>query len=136
MAQPAHQVFQGFTQELFLKLAPPFPRLQLLQYDGNQVGDRVRLRLNFFLFKQVWESLIVENGQEEKEYYFVDEGVELPFFLKKVRHRHSIVPQDQGSLIIDDFRYKTPHPILDYLMYPGLFLQFWIRKPIYRKIFA
>lgn len=136
VAQAAPQVFQGFTQELFMKLAPPFPRLKLLRYEGNQVGNRVLIRLNFLLFQQTWESLIVEQGQNENEYYFVDEGVQLPFFLKKVRHRHSIVPDGQGSVIIDDFRFNTPNRLLDYLMYPGLYLQFWIRKPVYRKIFA
>lgn len=134
--QPYKQVFNGFTQNLFVKLSPPFPPVKLLQFDGCQVNDRVRLRLNFLLFKQTWESLITDFQENTQEISFVDEGVQLPFFLKYWKHHHRIVKDGEHTKIIDDISYKTPFILFDYLMYPALYLQFLYRKPVYKKVFG
>jgi len=130
------RIKQGFTDELFLKLNPPFPPVKLLQFDGCKTGDKVHLELNFILFKQEWISVITEDYQSENEWFFIDEGTKLPFFLKKWKHHHRIfkVSEDQ-SVIIDDFTYSTGTLLTDLLLYPALFLQFVYRKPIYRRVF-
>ena len=69
-------------ERLFNKLAPPFPRAKLLRFDGSTTGDVVEVELQFGLFKQRWQSLIVEHGQDSQSIWFVDEGKQLPFFLK------------------------------------------------------
>lgn len=129
-------VFQGFNEELFKKLAPPFPPFKLVQFDGCRTNDIVKIELNMILFKQNWISLITDSSKDSEEIYFIDEGLELPFFLKYWKHKHRIIKTKNGSKIIDDIIFTTPYKLLDYLIYPALYLQFLYRKPIYKKEFA
>lgn len=130
------QVWEGFNQDLFLKLSPPFPPVRLLRYDGNTPPGQVHIELNFLLFKQVWVSVITEQQQTEQEYYFVDEGKKLPFFLSRWRHKHRIVASPKGSRIIDEIEFSTPTLLTNFIFYPILYAQFLYRKPIYRNIFS
>lgn len=125
----------GFNESLFTKLSPPFPPVKLLRFDGSEKGDRVTLELNFILFKQKWTSEITEDKTTEMEFYFVDQGTELPFFLKKWRHKHRVISTGIGSIIRDEIEYDAPFKVLTYLLFPALWLQFAFRKPIYKKIF-
>jgi ligand-binding SRPBCC domain-containing protein len=133
--QSPAQVFAGFHQDLFKRLAPPFPPVKLLRFDGSKAGDTVSLELNFLLFRQRWDSFITEYYQSPQEIYFVDEGIRLPFFLKYWRHKHRIVAAPAGAVIIDEITFKAPFLLLTWLLYPALYLQFLYRKPIYKKIF-
>lgn len=130
-------VMQGFTKTLFMKLNPPFPPVKLLRFDGCKKGDVVLLELNFIFFKQRWESLIVEDDLTDEEFYFIDEGKKLPFFLKywRHRHRHRILKRGNHTEIVDDITFLSPFWVTDFLLYPVLWLQFWYRKPIYKKYF-
>lgn len=134
-ASPA-QVWEGFTESLFLKLSPPFPPVRLLRYDGNTPPDEVHIELNFLVFRQVWVSVITDQQQSPAEYFFVDEGKKLPFFLSRWRHKHRIVAQPKGSLIIDEIEFSTPTLLTNFIFYPILYAQFLYRKPIYRNIFS
>ncbi len=134
--QSRRAVAQGFNEDLFTELNPPFPPVKLLRFDGSQKGDIVSLELNFLLFKQVWESHITKDGETSKEWYFVDEGVKLPFFLTYWRHHHRVVQTGTHATIIDDITYRTPFRWLDYLFYPVMKGQFLYRKPIYKKVFG
>lgn len=129
------KVKEGFNKSLFFKLSPPFPPVKLLRFDGSKKGDIVSLELNFIFFRQKWTSEIIEDQTNDKEFYFVDEGVELPFFLKEWRHKHRIIQSDGGSIIRDEINYKSGFSLLTLLLYPVLYLQFLYRKPIYMKIF-
>lgn len=133
--QSPDKVWEGFNEDLFEALAPPFPPVKLLRFDGSLKGDEVHLELNFLLFKQQWNSLITQQEQSDSEIFFVDEGMKLPFFLKAWRHKHRIIKQGSGAAIIDDITYQTPFKILDWMMYPAMWLQFAYRKPIYQKLF-
>jgi len=133
--QDYRSVMKGFTQDLFLKLNPPFPPVRLLRFDGCKKGDIVSLELNFLLFKQRWNSLIVEDGLNDQEFYFIDIGTKLPFFLKYWRHHHRILRDEFGTRIIDDIHFRSPLLLFDFLLWPVLWLQFLYRKPIYRRIF-
>jgi ligand-binding SRPBCC domain-containing protein len=130
------EVFGFFTRELFLKLSPPFPKVKLLRFDGSDKQDKVVVELNFLIFKQEWESVITEKSETKEEIYFVDEGVRLPFFLKKWRHTHRIIKDGDKTNIVDDIEFETPFRPFDILFYPILYFQFAYRKPIYRKIFG
>jgi ligand-binding SRPBCC domain-containing protein len=125
----------GFNESLFTKLSPPFPPVKLLRFDGSEKGDRVTLELNFIFFKQKWTSEITQDKTTEMEFYFVDQGTELPFFLKKWRHKHRVISTGIGSIIRDEIEYDAPFKALTYLLFPALWLQFAFRKPIYKKIF-
>lgn len=129
------KVWEGFNLELFSKLAPPFPPVVVKEFGGCLKGDKVHLELNFILFKQDWISDIVDQKRTESEIYFIDEGTKLPFFLKYWQHRHRLVKDNQGTLIIDDITFKTPTILTDFLFYPLMYLQFLYRKPIYKKVF-
>ncbi|MFT4854889.1 MAG: ligand-binding SRPBCC domain-containing protein [Algoriphagus sp.] len=130
------QVKEGFNETLFKKLSPPFPPVKLLRFDGSAKGGFVTLELNFIFFKQKWTSEIMEDQTTDKEFYFIDKGIELPFFLKKWTHKHRIVKDKENSIIRDEIDYQAPFWILTWLLYPAMLLQFAYRKPIYKKIFS
>jgi ligand-binding SRPBCC domain-containing protein len=134
--QPYREVAQKFDQSLFEALSPPFPRARLLRYDGNRPGDEVHVRLHFGFFRQTWHSLITDAGAQPGLVYFVDEGRKLPFFLRHWRHRHEIRQHGAGSLVVDDISFHSPFRLLDYLLYPLMYLQFAYRKPVYRRRFG
>ena len=126
-------VWERFDKDLFLKLSPPFPPVKLLRFDGCLKGNKVQLELNFLIFKQRWDALIIENGQDANQYYFIDEGTKLPFFISKWHHKHTIRKSGNGTEIIDAIEFSSP---FGYLIYPVLYLQFLYRRPIYRKYFT
>lgn len=128
-------VWEGFNIELFSKLAPPFPPVEVKEFGGCLKGDTVHLQLNFIFFKQDWISAIVDQKQTDSEIYFIDEGTTLPFFLRYWKHRHRMLKDAENTIIIDDISFKTPSILTDYLFYPLLYLQFLYRKPIYKKVF-
>ena len=132
------QVFEGFTEDLFLKLAPPFPPVKLLRFDGCKIGDVVQVRLNFIFFKQIWESHIIDAGIAEDEIFFIDKGIKLPFFLGYWQHKHFIRRNtDNTSSIIDAIEFKSPWgKVLDFLLFPTIYVQFYYRKPIYKRVFS
>ncbi|ERM83454.1 hypothetical protein P872_03480 [Rhodonellum psychrophilum GCM71 = DSM 17998] len=129
------QVKEGFTEHLFSKLSPPFPPVKLLRFDGSKKGDVVSLELDFLLFKQVWTSEITDDQTSESEFFFVDKGIKLPFFLKSWEHRHRIVKDGDSSIIKDEITYEGPNGVMTFLLFPALWLQFLYRKPVYKKIF-
>ena len=128
-------VFQGFSRELFLRLNPPLPPVNLLRFDGMAVGDEVHLELNFIFFRQRWISRITAFEQSENEIFFVDEGIQLPFFLQSWRHCHRIVDRQGQATIIDEISFRSPNRLLSLLLLPTLYLQFFYRKPIYKRYF-
>ena len=130
------EVKEGFTEDLFLSLNPPFPPVKLLQFDGCKQGDKVALELNFLLFKQRWVSGITEDAESGERWHFVDQGTTLPFFLKSWKHTHIVENATEGSTIIDDINFTTGTMLTDLLFYPALLGQFLYRKPIYKKIFG
>jgi len=129
-------VKERFTEDLFLKLNPPFPPVKLNRFDGCAEGDRVELELNFLLFKQQWHSVIVDDYTSVTEFVFIDEGVKLPFMFTYWRHKHIVRQQGECAEVIDDIICSMPAWIPTFLMKPVLWLQFAYRKPIYRKMLS
>ncbi|MCC2545670.1 hypothetical protein LJY25_04375 [Hymenobacter sp. BT175] len=137
VAQPPRQVLAGFTRELFLALAPPFPRLNLLRFDGCLTGDQVEIELVAGPVRQRWTSLITDHGEQpDGTCFFVDEGQQLPGPLRYWRHRHLIEPAGTGSTITEDIEYRTASPLLDRLLYPVMWAQFAYRSPVYQRLFG
>jgi ligand-binding SRPBCC domain-containing protein len=132
------EVMAGFTKALFVALAPPFPRLQVVRFDGCRTGDRVEIELDTVVKRLPWTSLIVADGEEpDGTLFFVDEGQVLPPPLRYWRHRHLVRPGAHGgSIIIDDLEYRTASRLLDALLYPAMWAQFAWRRPIYRRWFG
>ena len=138
VAQAPAAVLAGFTRDLFVALAPPFPRLTVHHFGGCRRGDRVEIELDTLLKKLPWTSLITDNGVlADGTHFFVDEGQTLPPPLRFWRHRHLIEPGPAGgSVIVDDLEYRTALPWLDALLYPAMWAQFAWRRPIYRRWFT
>jgi len=128
-------VKEGFNESLFTKLSPPFPPVKLIRFDGSEKGDLVSLELNFIFFRQNWVSEIIEDKTTDQEFYFIDQGVQLPFFLKFWRHKHRIIKSGDNSIIKDEISFKAPFFLLTLFLYPAMLLQFGFRIPIYKKIF-
>jgi len=135
VAQPLQQVKDGFTQELFLKLNPPFPKVKLLRFDGCKKGDFVELELNFLLAKQKWVSEITFDNETPDRFEFIDEGMALPFPFSYWKHHHILIASEYGCEVIDQIDYKAGNKFLSVLLYPLLLLQFIYRKPVYKKVF-
>ncbi len=133
--QSLPNVWRGFDLKLFKALSPPFPPVIVRRFDGCLEGDIVHLELNFVFFKQNWISTIIEQKTNQESIYFIDQGTELPFFLKYWHHKHLLIEEKSGTKIVDDITFNTPFPIFDYLLYPLLYLQFLYRKPIYKRYF-
>jgi ligand-binding SRPBCC domain-containing protein len=81
------------------------------------------------------EKLITENEEKAGEIYFIDKGIQLPFFLSYWQHKHIIRQQGKQTSIIDDIRFRTPFFLFDFLLFPVLYGQFLYRKPVYKKYF-
>lgn len=129
-------VAAGFDESLFLALAPPFPPMQLLRFDGCRTNDIVQVRLAGLVN---WVSRIVEHGnnKEAGQIWFVDQGVRLPFFLRSWTHRHLISAATPTTTVItEDIDFSTPFGWLNYVLYPMLWLQFAYRIPIYKRRFG
>jgi len=130
-------IFSRFDRDLFIALKPPLIQLDLQKFDGCIKGDKVELELGMLGIKQTWKALIVDNLETDSEIFFIDKGVELPPPLKSWRHKHILKNvQESKTMIIDSIEYSTGNRLLDMLMYPILYLQFWHRKPIYKRYFS
>ncbi len=130
-------VFNQFNQDLFLKLAPAFPKLNLIRFDGSMPGDMVIVELDFMLFRQRWESVISERQETEQMAYFTDLGQKLPWPLRYWQHQHLVSKNIAGGAIVSDIiQFRTFSTILDWLIYPIFRAQFAQRKPIYTRVFA
>jgi ligand-binding SRPBCC domain-containing protein len=135
--QSLPHVWAGFNRTLFERLNPPFPPVKVVRFDGCLPGDLVQVRLNFFLFRQDWISLITSQETTDDEISFVDQGTKLPFFLAYWHHHHRLRrTPDNRTIIIDDITFRTPFRFTDYLIYPIMWLQFAFRRPIYRRFFS
>lgn len=136
VAQSLENVKEGFNEDLFSELSPPFPKVKIKQFDGSKKGDIVSLELNFMLFRQNWTSRIVDEGGSDMAYFFIDEGIILPFGLKFWRHKHTLKSLNAQTQIIDEVEFRSWNGLSSLLLFPILLSQFFYRKPIYKRIFG
>jgi len=132
------KVSDGFNQKLFEALAPAFPKLELIRYDGESKGDEVHVLINLFIIKQLWVSIITQSKIESnEEIVFIDEGKLLPAPLKTWKHLHRIKKSNDENIcfVIDDVTYSTGFRILDWILLPTFLVQFFARKNKYKKYF-
>ncbi len=133
------EVFHGFDHNLLLQLSPPGFKLELLHAQDPQEPDSfIRLRMTIFgLVKQEWENDFSHYELGSRECHFVDEGRIMPFPIRKWRHDHRVLADGATHAIInDDVTFKTVFFLLDWLLFPVLWLQFRYRRPIYRRVFG
>jgi ligand-binding SRPBCC domain-containing protein len=126
---------EQFERPLFEALKPAGVKMEIIAFTGSKKGDHVHIRLKN-LRKGDWISLITEDGMNEKEAWFVDEGTTMPFGLIYWRHCHSVQRQSETtSIIVDDLTFKTKNFLVGWFLYPLLWLGLYQRKKVYRKFF-
>lgn len=129
------EVRRLFSQSLLEKLNPPFPVARIVRYDGESVNDEVWISLHFILFKQVWKSRIISNEEHSQHFFFVDQGEQLPFFLKSWQHTHGLrsVNHGRSTEIIDALRFTTPWWLPEFIAKPLFTGLMRYRRPLYQK---
>ena len=125
------QVFSRFDINLFKALTPKVMHKKMLRFDGCQKGDRFTIQT----LTGAWNGLITERVEAVEECYFIDEGEKLPFPLVFWRHRHIVRKIHDSTCIVDDIEFKTHLGLIDMCLYPGLWLFFKARAPVYRRYF-
>jgi len=126
-----------FNQDLFLKLKPPFLKLELERFDGCEKGNEVHLKMGVPGLLQTWVSTITDAFQSETVWQFVDEGTVLPPPLSYWRHVHRVETLSQNRCKISDaIEYRCRSAFLEPLMYGPLWLSFSIRPRVYRRFFG
>lgn len=129
------KIIRLFDRKLFEALKPSYGKMEIIEFTGSKKGDRVHLR---FLspFKTEWISEITENGEDENQSYFIDEGIKVPFPLTSWKHKHIVQKiSENESYIIDDMTFKGFGFLFTLLLYPALYIAFYPRKNIYRAYF-
>lgn len=131
------RVVSGFGAPLFETLNPPFPTAHLKRMDGNRLGHRIELELDFGLFTQEWTGIISAQFESSSQYWFVDRGERLPFFLRSWEHYHGISAVSAGETrIIDAVRFRQAPWIPRFLMHWMLVLLMRYRSPRYKRYFV
>ena len=131
---PISYVKELFTANLLLRLSPPFPRVSLQRFDGCKKDDNVILEINLVFTKVTWSSLITEDKLTADEWFFIDEGVKMPFGLNYWQHKHRVKKINEESCeIIDEISFDTRNEFLNYLLFPFLWGMVFYRKPFYQK---
>jgi ligand-binding SRPBCC domain-containing protein len=131
---PISHVKDLFTADLLLRLSPPFPRVSLQRFDGCKKNDNVILVINLLFTKVTWSSLITEDALTTDEWYFIDQGVKMPFGLRYWQHKHRVKKiNDVSCEIIDEISFDTRDEFLNYLLFPFLWGMIFYRKPFYKK---
>ncbi len=133
--QDFRKVFSRFDLSLFNKLKPPLVSFKVIRFDGCKRGDKVELEIGMLWKKQFWRAVIVDDFDSECMIYFTDTGEILPKPLTYWKHKHIIEKCVDSSKIIDDICYETGSKIVNFLLYPLIFMQFFYRKPIYKSYF-
>jgi hypothetical protein len=129
------QVAGGFNEKLFRFLLPSEKIARLIRYDGEKTGGIIHIRFSF-PWASDWISKITDSKKQTNEYYFIDKGVKLPFGLKCWKHRHVVKKINANNTrIVDEIDFSTAYQLVDFLIYPILYLAFVTRKMSYRNYF-
>jgi ligand-binding SRPBCC domain-containing protein len=128
-------IMRLFDRNLFEALKPKNAKMEIVEFTGSKKGDKVHLRFLSPL-KAEWISEITEDGEDESESYFIDEGTTLPFPLSFWKHKHVVQKiTEDTSYIIDDMTFKGINSLFTLFLYPALYVAFYPRKSIYKSYF-
>ena len=126
----------GFNKDLFIALKPPGVSLDVARFDGCLAGHEVHLNIKSFGVAQKWVSHITEDKETPEEWYFVDEGHQIPWPLSTWKHIHRVISLgDNSSKIVDDISFECVYPWMNPFFYPILWTSFSVRPSRYKKFF-
>ena len=130
-------VLHKMNSGLFLALAPRFPEMRLLRFDGSNPGDVVEVELKAIGVRFFWSSKITDRCINKLDAWFTDEGQKLPWPLQKWKHRHLVTQLSENkSRITDQIWFGTGFWPADVLLYPFLYAAFAGRRKVYRHWFG
>lgn len=133
---PLSEVTRRFDRKLFDYLAPAFPKLKILRYDGQHRGDQIQLKVGFWPIFLPWDILIADSWDESDRWGFIDQGLRLPPPLTAWRHEHRVELQPDGTTaIIDNVGFRIGPLWLSRLCAPLIRKQFEARRPLYERYF-
>ena len=130
------EIMARFDRELFEALAPKLAKIKLEEFTGSETGDKVHIK---FLspIRTEWISHITDHGSDDKQAFFIDKGVVLPFPLAFWEHHHIVEKvDDHHALIVDDIRFRGRNGLLSWILYPAIYFGFLPRKKIYKSYFS
>ncbi len=95
--------------DAFERLIPPWENVKVLQKaDISEIGSRTILQTKLFGFFRVrW---VAEHTKYEPPRMFEDVQISGPF--AKWRHRHIILPHENGAILKDEIEYEPPFSII------------------------
>lgn len=129
------EVHKAFDLQLFEFLKPIGAKMNIIEFTGSKKGDKVHIRF-VRPVKADWISEISADFIGDNEAYFIDQGTVLPWPIIAWKHKHLISNHcETHSIIKDQIEFKTINPIVDYLIWPMMYLAFALRKPLYLKYF-
>jgi len=136
VAQNYLKVKAGFTQDLFLSLAPPWAKVELKQFDGCKVGDEIHVEIKRPPLTINWVSLITKEETTDREWIFVDEGKKTPWPITHWRHLHRVIKiTEDETHIVDDIEYSCSSPLLEKMIYPTMWATFAVRPSRFKEFF-
>lgn len=132
------KVFAGFDHNLLLMLTPPGMRIDLIHADqADKPNGYIHLKVTILgIIKQEWKNRFSDHELADDRCHFLDTGEMMPFPIKSWRHDHRVERLGDHTQIIDDVQFGTKFLLLDWLLFPVMWLQFRYRRPIYRKHFG
>ncbi len=130
------EVYRAFNKDLFIKLKPPFVKVDMKRFDGCHLGAEFHFVIESFPKSITWKGKVTEEFESENKCYFVDEGIELPFPLSSWKHKHKIEKFNNEVMIIDEIEFSVSSKLLAPVVYSSLLAAFTYRIPIYKRIFS
>lgn len=128
-------VFNDFELPLFKVLIPPQLTMEIIKFTGSRKGDIVHIKFLKPIIGE-WMSNITEDGVNEREAYFIDEGTLMPFGITIWKHKHIISNLDNEScLITDNIYFETNNFFRSVFYLPLVWIGMLKRKKVYRKYF-
>jgi ligand-binding SRPBCC domain-containing protein len=125
-----------FNRDLFLELTPPGVKVDLERFDGCSPGHEVHLNIYSFGIGQKWISKITAEQSTDQEWFFIDEGVTIPWPLAKWKHIHRVISiDDKTCKIVDDINFSCTYSWMNPFFYPVLWASFAVRPARYQKFF-
>lgn len=127
ISAPPERVFSFHElPDAFERLVPPWENVRLLEKaDISEVGSRAVIEQKLFgLIPSKW---IAEHTVYDPPKMFEDVQVSGPF--RSWRHKHIVVPDVGGAVLVDDIEYEVPMGALGGLFAP------WIVVPKLERMF-
>lgn len=104
-------------------ISPPFPKVLKVEMSEKPLkkGSKVKLVIDFLLFKQIW---LIDIAEVIPGSLITDLQEEGPF--KFWEHNHQFTKKNGAVLMTDEIRFLPPFGIFGWLALPFVYLQLYL----------